>query len=182
MSLFVWNITSIAPPSYSTLYVASTRQVAATLRPIKHMAVGNKYEAQCETSRMLCMLSKRAEIHSYISKSGIVTALVRELLNTRYLNGYCVTEIRITHTFSNRHANWISLWYCTLHNVDTATGRGNTPCSHWQPSLSRNPAGYLLTYTPNFLCCSSYMRTFYIACSSQRANFIAPLSTVRSLW
>jgi hypothetical protein len=61
-----------------------TNQVLATLRPIKHMAICNKYEAQCETTRMLCMLSKRPEIHSYINKFGIVTILVKDLLNTRY--------------------------------------------------------------------------------------------------
>jgi hypothetical protein len=61
-----------------------TYQVLATLRPIKHMAICNKYEAQCETTRMLCMLSKRPEIHSYINKFGIVTILVKDLLNTRY--------------------------------------------------------------------------------------------------
>ena len=48
------------------------------------MAVCNKYEAQCETSRMLCMLSKRPEIHTYINLFGIVTILVEELLNSRY--------------------------------------------------------------------------------------------------
>jgi hypothetical protein len=58
--------------------------VLATLRPIKHMAVCNKYEAQCETSRMLCMLAKRPEIHTYINLFGIVKILVEELLNSRY--------------------------------------------------------------------------------------------------
>lgn len=48
------------------------------------MAVCQKYEAQCETSRMLCMLSKRPEIHTYINLFGIVTILVEELLNSRY--------------------------------------------------------------------------------------------------
>ena len=53
------------------------------MKTIKDMAICNKYEAQCETSRMLCMLSKRVEIHPYISRFGIVTVLVKELLNTR---------------------------------------------------------------------------------------------------
>jgi hypothetical protein len=48
------------------------------------MAVTNKYEAQCETSRLLCQLSKRKEIHAYICKFEIVTILVKELLNTSY--------------------------------------------------------------------------------------------------
>jgi hypothetical protein len=56
----------------------------AALSPIHLMAVTNKYEAQCETSRLLCQLSKRKEIHAYICKFEIVTVLVKELLNTSY--------------------------------------------------------------------------------------------------
>ena len=62
------------------------------------MAVCNKYEAQCETSRMLCMLAKRPEIHTYINLFGIVTILVEELLNSRYTITFIITSA--THTNS----------------------------------------------------------------------------------
>lgn len=60
------------------------------------MAVCNKYEAQCETSRMLCMLAKRPEIHTYINLFGIVKILVEELLNSRYT--FTLTITSDTHT------------------------------------------------------------------------------------
>lgn len=90
-----------------------SHQVLATLRPIKHMAICNKYEAQCETTRMLCMLSKRPEIHSYINKFGIVTILVKDLLNTRYLLSESLPHSR--HAGHNKMFNIVNkIWYLEI--------------------------------------------------------------------